>query len=207
MRLEGIGWYPLIGYDMSKFLLDELKKEEWATFIYGGFDPDLHNSAYVRLMQKESTYGNKQILNVAAYEFSIKKKYKGFDAVQRMVEEIQVRAEEAPGIFDCNKIIIEGQRLYPEKDATRQKMVGKANNLMSLAYLSGALHALAVQSCLYQVDLVQPQAWKGQKKKEPMHHRAKEILSQSSLGHVCEGLTIHQMDALCMALVAGGHKV
>ncbi len=94
---------------------------------------------------------------------------------------------------------VEAQRIYPNKDETQKERVGKGNDLIHLAQVTGALQALG-HRLGYGVKAVLPQTWKGQQKKESTVAWLQERLPEVPIHvHVATGymdVTAAQLDRL-----------
>jgi hypothetical protein len=78
-------------------------------------------------------------------------------------------------------VIVEGQQVYPDPDASRQKIIAQANDLLHLALVAGAVLGVAVaKGCHTKVPL--PAEWKKQRKKAPDHKRSGDILIKHGVG-------------------------
>ena len=69
--------------------------------------------------------------------------------------------KDSMGALATHHCFVEAQRIYPNKDETPKERVGKGNDLIHLAQVTGALQA-AGHRLGYGVQAVLPQTWKGQ---------------------------------------------
>lgn len=193
---------------MGKFLDRLPEKEKWVTKSFGGFDPDLHESALATVLIEQSNYHRKRILDVQRHIFKIQAKFKRLDAVYEMITTIEAGLPR----ITCTAFLIEAQQLYPRKDATRQKLVGQGNNLIHLGYITGAI-AMALAKMQNTINISLPAGWKGQKNKTTMRKKALQIIKdhQREDSDIAETLeeeqSEHAMDAVCMALTEAGFKI
>lgn len=200
--------------------VDKLREdgpETWSTAKrYGGFDPDLHNSGLAFIEVSKSTRGRKKLRCASLSTVSIAKRFKDIRAVSMMGVAL---ADWFDGRnYSCARLLVESQRIYPNPNATRQKLIGQGNDLLMLATVSGIAAGLASAAGL-AVDIERPQDWKKQKKKEPMHRRAMKLLNAEEVpfyyndkkqGADLDSLpreSVHALDALCMALIGAGYVV
>lgn len=193
---------------MGKFLDRLPEKEKWTTKSFGGFDPDLHESALTTILVEQSNYHRKRILDVQRHIFKIQKKYTKLDAVYEMITTIEASLPR----ITCTAFLIEAQQLYPKKNATRQKLVGQGNNLIHLGYITGAV-AMALAKMQNTINICLPAGWKAQKNKTTMHKKALKIIKEhqreeSDIAEILEEEdSEHVMDSLCMALTEAGFKI
>ncbi|MBD3388163.1 MAG: hypothetical protein GF414_04455 [Candidatus Altiarchaeales archaeon] len=155
---------------------------------------------------------------MVSVSMTVDRKLKGLDAAQAMVGELFALSRCSLG-FEVGRMTVESQQLYPNRDDTRQSLVGKGNDLIMLATITGAAAAL------FGGKVLLPRQWKQQKKKEIMHSRARELWADQGTvgksfemtgGSLSEGkalhawdhsMDIHCMDALCMAMTLAGFRV
>jgi hypothetical protein len=129
-----------------------------------------------------------------------------------------------PYLDPCDMVVVEGQQVYYKDDENRDAVVAKANDLLRLAQVMGAMQMLAA---VHQVPCTQtplPAEWKGQADKRNMHDDASKALeggyvSAYQLGTpraiyvgplVIDSLPKrmhHGLDALCMAMIMGERKL
>lgn len=196
---------------MSKSFIESYTDTPWERLTYAGFDPDLHSSglAVIEITKKRST-GQVELHDVKLFSIKVGIKYKQLQAVQEMVKRILEVVKVLPKL---DRLLIESQQLYPDKNDTRQSLVGKGNDLIMLATVSGAVAGSLGASEKISIKL--PASWKAQKKKDPMHMRAARIVEQSGAPVHLEGRQVHEattagghcMDALCMALIEAGYRL
>jgi hypothetical protein len=78
-------------------------------------------------------------------------------------------------VFGSTYGVVEGQQVYPDPDATRQKLVAQANDLLHLALVAGSVCGVAAahqRAC----KIVLPKDWKKQRTKPADHQRSIAIL-------------------------------
>lgn len=61
-------------------------------------------------------------------------------------------------------LVAEGQQIYPDRDADRAEIIGKANDLLMLAQVTGGAIGIALKRGI-QAQAVLPRTWKGQKER------------------------------------------
>ena len=200
---------------MSKSFLANNPTEEWIKINFGGFDPDLHNSALAIIQINISQTNEAKNLRKRIYDYhiltiNVHDRLKGLEACDAMIYNVQ-QTIRSPKFFELAGIIIESQQVYYKDNDSRAKIVGMANDLLMLATITGAA-AAAMYAKGAEIRIQLPAQWKGQRKKENMHRRAREIIQDSKdvprvKRNEMDNWNIHEMDALCMALKAGGFNV
>ncbi len=144
--------------------------------------------------------------------------------VQRTIATIALRFDRH--IESAGAVAVEAQQLYYKDDEGRDEVVGKGNDLIMLAQVTGAVQALAL-AChpLNRVLAYLPAEWKGQKLKSAMHEEYARQLDEARVsvhdhtadhidpGYETTGLNVgglpkmmhHGLDALCLGMVAATH--
>jgi Holliday junction resolvasome RuvABC endonuclease subunit len=192
---------------MKSFLDGE---ETWTSMQIAGFDPDLHKAGLAIIDVRQSNKARKKIVNFHITSLRVEAKLKGLDAAQAMVARV-CEVIGCQNFLPIDYAIVESQQSYFKDTDSRAKIVGQANDLIMLATVSGAAAAMLMQQGT-RVDIKLPAQWKGQRKKENMHRKAKDILEGQKLYDpskfaALDGMTEHEWDALCMALKGAGYDV
>lgn len=187
---------------MKSFLDGE---ETWDRFIYAGLDPDLHHTGFVTITVEKSSKSRKRILWVTSLNLTVSDKLKGLDAVHAMIERLTCRVK---NIEHIDYALVESQQSYYKDNDSRAKIVGQANDLIMLATISGAASSVFMAKGA-DVQIKLPAQWKGQRKKENMHRKARDILEAAECLNtkILDDMCGHEMDALCMALTGAGYHV
>jgi histidinol phosphatase-like PHP family hydrolase len=115
------------------------------------------------------------------------KRSTGSARVQHMIDAIQAFVYASTAHPDYE--IIEGQEFYAESRVD-------ANDLIHLAQVAGALRAIVGRQGQKILSMPTPREWKGTKRKEGMHIRARQRLGAL----IKPGTDGHTMDAVCMCL-------
>ncbi len=165
---------------MSPSFLDTIRASPPAeeTICSIGFDPDLHTSGLgivVGTISKppvaEPKY--KEVWAIIIHGMSEKLKMQDVQFADGMVSAVLDMFDKLPSlpIAVADKVIttIEGQRLYPKPNDTRQALVGKGNDLLRLAQISGSVQVRARMPPFDGSRVYQPEEWKGQQPKPTMH--------------------------------------
>jgi hypothetical protein len=88
-------------------------------------------------------------------------------------------------------VVVEGQEVYPDPDASRQKLVAQSNDLLHLALVAGSVRGVAaVCRCLCKVAL--PKEWKKQRTKPADHKHSISILSKHTVAVQAAGSGLRQ---------------
>lgn len=201
-----------------------------------GFDPDLSHAAFAILRTFEPILNVTRITRLAVMIVEPKRErgVVGCNAASNMIDLFRHSWIEDE-LNTVTEGIIEGQQFYPRSQDDNKKKAAKANDLIDLALISGA-----VRSMVPKATIKLPAGWKGQRAKENMHQSALDIiLPQLDTLHLCRiksddteeepvrrkskrgpkkvinalnpdahgFIGIHAMDAICMALKSAGFKV
>jgi len=214
---------------MSKSFLEAMRTAVGPreTICSIGFDPDLHTSgigiligSLTRPPVAEPTFVEVWAIMIYGREGSLQ----DVQFADSMVTEVLAFFDGLPNmsLAPSEKVIttVEGQRIYPKPNDTRQALVGKANDLMRLGQVSGAVQG-RTRSAPYDGSRVYlPEEWKGQAPKATMHQdTAKRLgdiparligvkpggkvtvdrsLRAMDLGNVPKAFG-HALDAVCLA--------
>jgi hypothetical protein len=105
-------------------------------------------------------------------------------------------------------VFVEAQRVYPEEDEEPQTRIAKANDLLRLAQVTGAVQALAHAQSAF-VRAVLPQTWKGNQRKEHTIASCQQRLTGIKILLMRRGKPPEQVDALRLDKLPGrlGHAL
>lgn len=178
-----------------------------------GYDPDLRIGGYASLEAEIGGTAAKVIgalLHIADYQVLPGIGTQRVNAIARIrLPPLGIMTSEAYAI-------VEGQRIYADPDATRPEIVAKANDLIQVAQVAGAVLGQLLLGRISTI-IVEPQHWKGQRKKGADHKETarklgdvKILLTDQAgspisavMGRDLDALPKkweHAMDALGMAL-------
>ena len=186
-------------------LLDKVRSSTDSEVWVFGFDPDINHSGYCAYHFKYNSVGMVTPLNVHMGVVKPKPGTKRMDKAVGMSRAIYELPIQMP--LRCpHYALIEGQEIYHDAKNPLKTTVAKANDLMLLAYVSGAMvykiQSLALQT---QIHLVKPKEWKGNAKKEAMHDKFLEKMDKSDAIILMDGKqwnrkppNVHTLDACCM---------
>ncbi len=145
-------------------MIDRLRQEPATSTTIGvfGFDPDQDTIGWGLLLAsiEKPARGPAPIVQM---QFGlIEHKVKGTPLEQ--VEAVISAAAKwvAPAfVTDKTALFVEGQQVYANEDEAPRKRVAKANDLLRLAQVTGAIQMSGYQAGLDHVQAVLPVAWKG----------------------------------------------
>lgn len=182
-----------------------------------GFDPDLDTTGWACLTGTIEHPARGRAAVTSVHLGLIETKVSGTD-IQKAAEMIAAlclwsapNPEAGPhGVF------VEAQQVYPTKDEDMAKRIAKANDLLRLAQITGAVQALGCRVGIKTVTAVLPATWKGQQNKDStvawlqerlpgaiinMHHSIKpnQMVDAASLDRL-PGRMGHALDAVGIAL-------
>jgi Holliday junction resolvasome RuvABC endonuclease subunit len=178
-----------------------------------GIDPDLHNTGWAMVTAEWTTprTAATKYTELSGGLLSVKSSLRGLDAANASITRLAELI--TPYDFDAAQppvLVAEGQQVYPDPDADRAEIIGKANDLLMLAQVTGAALGIAIKrGC--SAHAVLPRTWKGQKKKEPHQlHLLSQVCGLGLAGATLDGHLIsklpqkynHAMDAVGIALWA-----
>ncbi len=132
-----------------------------------GFDPDLDTTGWACVTGTVTVPAVGRTPITSVHFGMIETKVKGTDIqkaaamVAALCKWIAPNQELAPhGVF------VEAQQVYPTKDEDMAKRIAKANDLLRLAQITGAMQAIAIRDEIANVHAVLPASWKGQQDKD-----------------------------------------
>ncbi len=151
-------------------LLDRLRTSPTTThrvrFI--GIDPDLHDTGWAAVLAEWTTprTAATKYTDLTGGLLSVKASLRGLDAANASSKAVARLLWQDAFLDNIPTVIVaEGQQVYPKIDVDRAEIIGKANDLLMLAQVTGAaLGAAEVRGLL--ASAVLPRTWKGQKDKE-----------------------------------------
>jgi hypothetical protein len=180
-----------------------VSKEAWVF----GFDPDINNSGYCSYHFRYNPVGMIQALNVHMGVLIPKAGTKRMAKAVGMSRAVYDLSIEIP--MRCPLYaLIEGQEIYHNDKDPLATTVAKANDLLLLAYVSGAIvHKLQTIALDTKINLVKPKEWKKNAKKPAMHADFLSHMEKSNAVVTMDGQqwdreppNIHTLDACCMCL-------
>ena len=143
-----------------------------------GLDPDLHTSglAIGQATWKVPRLAPPTITSIVADLVRVPSQLRGLEAADAMAAQLAIAIEKrAPVLGNDVIVVIESQQVYPDEDMPRNEMVAKANDLLRLSHVSGAMAATAAAR-RWQFTSVLPFDWKGTKAKDKHHIHIRDRL-------------------------------
>ncbi len=191
---------------LEKIRSGEPDTEAWVF----GFDPDINHAGYCGYKFRYSNVGKitplEVHMGVVVPAPGTKRMAKAVSMSEAIISGMHMGL---PQHNDCDLYaLIEGQEIYHNAKDPLKTTVAKANDLMLLAYVSGAI-VQRMQNFYREIDikLVKPKEWKGNAKKEAMHedflthiNKSQAIVCMDNKKWDQKPPNIHTLDACCMCL-------
>ncbi len=200
-------------------LVDRMRKEPptCSSIAVFGFDPDLDTTGWALVLG--AIYRPAQGLAPIAHVHLgvIEHSVKGTD-MEKAAAMVQAVAQWDSPTLDEEQVavFVEAQQVYPDPDQSPQERVGKANDLLRLAQITGAVQHMGCVGKIPTVRAVLPHVWKGNVKKHVtvsvlqermpdvsfvLHHTKKpqQTLTAAALSKL-PGKMGHALDAAGIAL-------
>lgn len=132
-----------------------------------GFDPDLDTTGWACLTGTIERPARGRAPVSTLHLGLIETKVSGTD-IQKAAGMIAALARWSAPNADAGPhgVFVEAQQVYPTKDEDMGKRIAKANDLLRLAQITGAVQALANRVSIETVTAVLPATWKGQQNKD-----------------------------------------
>ncbi len=182
-----------------------------------GFDPDLDTTGWACMTGTVTVPPTGRTPITSVHFGMIETRVAGTD-IQKAAAMIKALCDwHAPSVeAGPHGVFVEAQQVYPTKDEDMGKRIAKANDLLRLAQITGAVQALAGRAGITHVHAVLPAAWKGQQHKDStvamlqerlpgaviaMHHSNKphQVVDASALDRLPARMG-HALDAVGVAL-------
>ena len=149
-------------------LLEKLRTSPTTThrcrFI--GIDPDLHNTGWASILAEWTVPRTAKTVyaDLQGGLLPVPSALRGLQAALASVRALVEHGTPQWLVSFQTVMVVEGQQVYPDGDAPRSEIIGKANDLLMLAQVTGGAMAFGVTRG-FQVQAVLPRTWKGQKDK------------------------------------------
>lgn len=134
-----------------------------------GFDPDGDTTGWARLQSTLETpaRGPARVTGVmiGIVEPSSGRR-RDLDQAEAMVRAVYDHRSRLGGCALPTHVFVEAQQVYPTPDEDPRKRVAKANDLLRLAQVTGAVQAIAHAEGACFVRALLPATWKGQQQKD-----------------------------------------
>ncbi len=187
-----------------------------------GFDPDLDTTGWSCVTGTVVVPPTGKTLVTSVHLGMVETQIKGTD-VQKAAAMIAALCQwHAPNSEAVpHGVFVEAQQVYPTKDEDMGKRIAKANDLLRLAQITGAVQALGSRVGIAHVHAVLPATWKGQQHKDStvamlqqrlpgavitLHHSNKpnQVVDAAALDHLPARMG-HALDAVGVALYGLDH--
>ncbi len=165
-----------------------------------GFDPDMDTTGWAQVdgTLEKPARGFPIIRGVCLGLIETKTRgLRDLEQTEAMVAAIKL---DMPRIVDSLKekkdaVFVEAQQVYPTPDEDPKTRVAKANDLLRLAQLTGAVQASALFSGVHYVRAVLPATWKGQARKNVTIADLMQTLAGTTVSIIRPGKAVENVSA------------
>ncbi len=128
-----------------------------------GFDPDEDTVGWASIHTVIPPHPEVRPIISMSLIRAVRKCRNDVEQVEEMIERLSLHRSYIDG---CPYVFVEAQQVYPTPDESPRERVAKANDLLRLAQVTGAVQAIAHAQNARLVRAVLPATWKGQRQKE-----------------------------------------